>query len=269
MTYAKIGPEGGLIPTIDRDEHIMEAAAELGRIDWAPYLTNGLWNDTHDEGTLVGVPTNLEFHDASTPLAKAHGKVGFWTAGHLFDRADPSSWELYTSHVPTANDLDRADYFWQVAQMLKGLPRPLGFSAHGDMALSPCRRRIVWCRVKQAAVCDLPKNPDATAELLKGSPLELLRKGLAAAVEEDPEACEACDCETCRKGVGSAAPPAPVEERAQIAQPAPEDGFTPTGSLAMDNLTRAVMRRFFVDQATAERWIRRHFQRSRTGGSRG
>jgi hypothetical protein len=285
MTYGKLGPDGGVVPTVDRDGQVMEAARELGHIDWSPYLDGGLWNDTHNEAVIVGAPTNLEFHDGSTPLSQAHGKVGFWTTGHLFDRNDPSSWELYTdtsrwpSGRPSEAELDRADHFWELAQLLKGLPRPIGFSAHGSMALSPCRKRIIWCQVRQAAVCELPKNPDATAELLKGSPLELLvmRKAVPRA---DTNPCAKCKCPpwscdgllrkggrsvanaTTRGGTGSM----PLDELGAGTKPEGrnDEGFTPTGHPTMDRVLLAVMRLYFVDQPTAEKWVRRHLLRQRS-----
>jgi len=273
MTYGKLGPQGGVIPTVDRDGHVMEAARELGHIDWTPYLEQGLWNDTHNEEVIVGVPTSLEFHDGTTELSKSHGKLGFWTAGHLFDRNDPRSWELYTDRKPSEDELARSDHFWMLANMLKGLPRPLGFSAHGHMALSPCKKRVVWCRVKQSAICELPKNPDTTAEMLKGSPLEIMRKGM------DLASGRGCTCDCCALPLSKASPqfePAlntggdGQPTRAELTRPDVDDlaidqNFKPTGNHGLDDLLRAIMRRFFVDQGTASRWISKHFQGTASG----
>ena len=182
MTYGKIGPDGGIVPTVDRDGHIAEAASQLGSIDWSPFIERGVWNDNHT-AEAVGIPWSLEFHDGTTALSQSHRKVGFWTTGWLFDRRDPESWrglldEDGRPRRPTATEFDRADYYYECAQALAGTPRPIGFSAEGDMVLSPCRTRIVWARVRKASVCDLPRNPDSTTELLvQGSPLEQLRKG--------------------------------------------------------------------------------------------
>ncbi len=194
MTYGKLGPDGGIVPTVDRDDHIFEAASELGKIDWTPYVNNGVWNDTHTP-LAVGIPWSLEFHDGTTALSQAHRKVGFWTTGWLFDRRDPESWrglvdEAGAPRRPTREEFDRADHFYECAQSLSGTPRPIGFSAEGDMMVSPCRTRIVWARVRKASICELPRNPDSTTELLvQGSPLEGLRKGMMA---RPP--CGRCSC---------------------------------------------------------------------------
>lgn len=210
MTYGKIGPDGGIIPTTDREGQVMEAARELGHIDWSNYLTPrfeerhhqveetgewvdewvGHWNDTHDAKTLVGVPESLEFHDGSTNLSREHGKVGFWTTGHLWDREDPQSWTRYTDYVPDEAELAKADFYWGLAELLDGYPRPLGFSAHGRMALSPCRKRVLAAWVDANAVAQVPVNPDATAEMLKSSPLAFIRKGMVG----DNSECGSCQC---------------------------------------------------------------------------
>lgn len=192
-TYGKIGPDGGIVPTVDRDGQNFQAAGRLGDIDFSEYLLKGLWNDTHDENRIVGRATSLEFHNGTTELSKAHGKVGFWTTGHLFDRSDPQSWDGL-DHPPSPVELQRADHFWKLATLLKGTPRPLALSAHGRMLLSPCRQRIIWAEVRQSAVCETPVNPDATLEPLelarKTGIYELLRKGVGG------RACGACRCTT-------------------------------------------------------------------------
>lgn len=168
-TYGKIGPTGGIIPTTDRDDQVFEAARSLGQIDWSAYQKGGRWNDTHNEAILVGIPTSLEFHPETSDLAKSHGKVGFFTTGHLFDRADPGSWEGL-GRRPTGEEFQRADYFWGLANLLKGEPRTLALSAHGLMATAPDdKSRIVFAIIRQAAVCEVPVNPDATLEILEHS----------------------------------------------------------------------------------------------------
>ena len=203
-TYGKIGPNGGVIPTTDRQGHIFEAARAIGLIDFSDYLAKGRWNDTHIGYTeetkhlpkvFVGLPTGLEFHGEHTQLAKAHKKVGFWTEGHLFDRTDPRSWTMFGDYEPTSADLARADYFWGLATMLKGMPRPLGFSAQGKLLLSPCKKRIIWAKIEHNAVCEVPQNPDASA-----LPLHL-------AVPEGsfvlPEMVGAIPCADCRCPAGA------------------------------------------------------------------
>jgi hypothetical protein len=201
MTYGKMMPDGKVVETKDRDGHVVEAAREVGMIDFTEYRKGGLWNDTHDESVIVGIPTALEFHGVESPMAKSHGKVGWYTEGHLFDRHDPRSWAGLRGangrpRTPTPHELDRADHFHRLANLLKGTPRPLGLSAHGQMMLTP-ENRIVWAKVPAAAVCELPVNPDATLEPLmkamRGVPLhEVLAKSvnaatLAAAVPQDLE----------------------------------------------------------------------------------
>ena len=271
MTYAKLAADGSLVETVDRDRHVVEAARELGKIDWQPYVKGGFWNDTHDEQTIVGVPTLLEFHDQHTELAKAHRKVGFFTAGHLFDRKDPSSWMLYTDRVPTERELDASDRFWTIATMLKGMVRPLGLSAHGKMALSPCRSRIIWCQVSQAAVCELPKNPDATLEpmelAVRGAqlPIELLRKGMVGR-----RACGACSCPpwACegllrKSGEDGKPQPLPGETESQASFEGERiDQF----ETELDDLITILETQFFLSREDATNYLARFFRRSARNG---
>lgn len=177
---------------MDREKQWFEAAQALGQIDFSEYLAKGRWNDTHlwddkaNTGVMVGIPTELEYHDETSPLAKAHRKVGWWTEGHLFDRHDPESWTRFGAE-PTAEDLDRADYYWQLGQLLKGTPRALGISAHGKMLLSPCGKRIIWAKVQHAAVCEVPQNPDSLLY-----PLRMAVPIHRTMVGANP--CESCAC---------------------------------------------------------------------------
>jgi len=281
ITAGYLGPDGGLIPTVDRDQQTFDAAKELGRIDWDHYMAKGLWNDTH-KPPKVGRPLTVEFHDGTTALSKAHGGiVGFWTVGELWDRSNPDSWKG-AGHTPTPVELDRADHFWSVAQMFKaaGAGRTLGLSADGLMALSKCRKRILWAKVNEAAVAELAKNPDATVEpvvlddavlasMTKAvdgtdlSPLALVRPGMIDGIGCDG-ACEACgrDCEsrsTLRLTKATAETIAPT---------VPEDleggGEKPTEKLAgaedrdpeeIEALTQGLMEKFQVSRATARRWL--------------
>ena len=255
MTYGKIGPDGGIVPTVDRDGHTVEAARQLGHIDWSVYLKGGRWNDTHDESVVVGIPETLEFHDGTTALSKAHGKVGFWTTGRIIDPADPTSWaEL--NRTPTPREFERADHFWAAAHMLKGSPRPLGLSAHGKMALSPCQKRIIYAEVTDAAVCETPVNPDATLEpmelAVRGSPLAFLRKGMVGA-----QACRTCRCppgacEGLLRKAGTTA--------GSLGALAPEDleGAARQAKPSTSSLVELIMQRSGVDRATAMRWVAEH-----------
>ena len=266
LTYGKRHPDGSITPTVDRDQQTIEAARELGHIDWAPYVDKGLWNDTHDEAVIVGVPETLEFHDGQTELSRAHGKVGFWTTGHLWDRNDPTSWTAYTDYVPSEEELERADHYWQLAELLEGLPRPLALSAHGEMALSPCGSRVIWCRVRQAAVCELPKNPDATLEILaKGGPLLELRKGM---VGRDP--CRTCTCPpwACDRLLRKATPTATDGSVDPTGGSYPNEAQDPdsrqarTSRPGLDTLIEMLVEQYFIDRKTAERWVARFFRRA-------
>ena len=258
IVYALLGPDGGIVPVTDRDDQVFDAARQLGLIDWSGYLTKGVWNDTHDEAITVGLPETLEFHDDTTELAKAHGKVGYWTTGHLLDRDDPTSWDLL-GRTPRPHELDRADYFWDTAHLLKGTPRPIAFSAHGSMRLSPCRKRITYAKVDAFALCDTPINPGATAEpmqLGRRSPVEILRK---AVVGGDP--CRSCRCPpgACqgllRKGTGAGL------SALDLAPLTPENLEAHAITLPPDPLVQSVMDRARVDRETAERWCRQHTAR--------
>ena len=217
-TYGKLGPDGAVVPTEDRDGQVFEAAKQLGDIDWSAYVRGGLWNDSHrapfpdgswppsapgpvGKAVYVGIGTRLEFHGADSPLAQAHGKVGFFTVGHLWDRTDPSSWQDYTDYTPSAEDLDKADEFWRLANILEDAGATLGFSAHGVARLSKCGRRILHAQIVGAAVCTGPRNPDATVAIAKGlagdvsldalDPARALR-GAKPAVDARP--CGRCSC---------------------------------------------------------------------------
>lgn len=257
--YGRRGPHGGIVPTQDRDGHVFEAARSLGQIDWSPYLRSGLWNDTHrkwPEGhpkagqhkAIVGLPVMLEFHDGTTALSKAHGKLGFWTAGHLFDRADPNSWELYTDHKPSPEDLDRADYYWALSDLLKGLPRPLGISCEGKMALDKATRtKILFAIVENAAVCEIPKNADATLEQMEFAvaqgPLEILAKAL----------------DTASGGVHSESPGV----RAIVPEDLEGDAQGDAQGDTLGRLLELVMERFQVTRETAQRWVKTFLLRSK------
>ena len=208
--WAMIGGDGALIPVVDRDNQTMDCAAELAGIDWTVYLQRGrgFWNDTHKGGQpgnrqiKLGIGRTLQFHDAASPFAQEHRKVGWWTEGHLWDRDDSDSWRLYTDYQPTALDLERADAFWKVARYLDGSGRPLGFSVDGRMRTSACGRRIIWARVDEIALALGPSNPACTVEpqapLAKavdmvGEGLSRLPAGLIGA-REAPAACGACSC---------------------------------------------------------------------------
>jgi hypothetical protein len=257
MTYGQIGSDGVVVPTRDRDGHVSDVASQLGLIDWTAYLKGGRWNDTHHADIIVGLPDDLEFHDGTTPMSKAHGKVGFWTRGHLFDRHDTSSWDGL-GRTPTEHEFERADHFWQLAQLLKGTPRPIALSAHGKMALSPCKSRIIYAQVGAAAVCEIPKNPDSTLEILqaswKGTPLEVMRKGM---VGRSP--CRTCSCPVgACEGMFKAAQggSAIIPEDLEGAAPKPLR-FDDT-SEARERLLTLIERRYLVDRPTAIRWLKNY-----------
>lgn len=267
-TYGKIDENGRVVPTVDRQGHIFEAARTIGQIDFSDYLGKGRWNDTHLKPKVwVGVPTSLEHHDESSELAKAHRKVGWWTEGHLYDRFDPRSWTLFGDYEPTVEDLAKADHFWQIATMLRGLPRPLGFSAEGQMLLSPCKSRIIWARVDGNAVCEVPQNPDTAA-----SPLALAVPDGTPLVPEMAGRlpCDTCSCPAgarCKLTAASAAA-APLAKAQTIGRgtfASAGDPYDPTTLVEVrhreaagttdDDLIALVMRRFGVTQRTARRWV--------------
>jgi len=162
-TYGVLSENGGIIPTADRDGQVMEAASALGLIDFQEYLRTGLWNDTHDDTVIVGRSDGLEFHNGSTKLSQAHRKVGYFTAGHLFDPANPAS---FGDYKPSPKELERSDYFWDLASSTLGeTDRGLAFSAHGRMWTDPTNTRILTAKIDQVAVCETPVNPYCPAEI--------------------------------------------------------------------------------------------------------
>jgi len=264
MTYGKLTADGIVVPTVDREGHVMEAARELGLIDFSDYLRKGVgvWNDTHKPEIIVGLPDTLEFHDGSTAMSKAHGKVGFWTSGHLFDRTDPGSWDGLRDdrgrpRVPTPQEFSRADHFWRLSQLLKGTPRPLALSADGSMWVSRCGGRIVRAKVEAAAVCELPQNPDTTLEPMlmsvAGTPLDFLRPGMVSG-------------EFCRCGDDSCSMSKAVHAgSSSMAAMAPEDleGSKPDDGVNMARLVDMVAERFKLSQKDAQRWVADYLKRMR------
>lgn len=263
-TYGKVLPDGSVVETQDRQGHVFEAARTVGQIDFAPYLQRGVWNDTHTPGA-VGKPTSLEHHDGTTELSKAHGKVGWWTEGHLWDRQDPRSWTLFGAYEPTSADLDRADYYWSLATMLKSVPRPLGFSAEGHMLLSPCRKRIVWAQVTKNAVCEMPQNPDAIA-----MPLALAGD---ARLDLDMLGRSPCDTCTCPPGARCATRPTLAlakaarrqQDTAAIEPEAANNTLSGTNREADphetdaetdDHMVELICRTYLVPRDAAVRWVR-------------
>lgn len=211
-TYATILDDGTLQPVVDREQQVFEAAGRLEAIDWSGYLNGGLWNDTHraplpggempdaamgQSTRYVGVPTMLEFCGAEHYIGQQQRRVGWFTAGHLWDRDDPSSWELYTDHVPTEEELARADEFWRLAQLRAELGTALGFSVHGYMWVSRCKRRILQAQINGLAVCETPANPACPA-----MPVELAIAAKAvpevvigsADVADEVRPCGRCSC---------------------------------------------------------------------------
>lgn len=262
--WAQIMPDGRLVPVIDRDDQTMDCAAELAGIDWSSYLARGrgFWNDSHKGGIpgnraiKVGIGRILQFHDADSPFAQEHGKVGWWTAGHIWDRDDPASWQLYTDYIPTSADLGRADAFWNVSQRLDGLNRPLGFSVDGRMRTSPCGRRIIWARVEEIAVAIGPSNPACTVEPVLAKSvgddgLAFLRPGLIGR-DETPAACGACSCgpNACglrRLAKSMAADVAPLAPESRsgvdVPQSVPPDGPAGPSSPSSADVPTSVVRR--------------------------
>ena len=279
ITYGKLDANGGVTPTRDRDGQTFDAAETVGRIDWSDYLAKGIWNDTHAgmvtgadgkktyDASLdipVGFPTMLEYHGADSPLAKAHGKVGFWTEGALFDRADPRSW-MALGRDPTEQEFARADRMWHLATLLKAGPRGLGFSAEGKMLLSPCGKRILWAKVQRAAVCEVPVNPDATAMMLAVSGAHVAPEMVGA----DP--CGNCRCPAgarCPKPLHKASPMSAAgngvdAETISLKDERPEPATTPEAlERKIARLTRLLVLRNGCTEAEATAWIARWLQQN-------
>jgi len=199
-TYGTLGPDGGIIPTKDREGHTFEAARQLGLIDWTGYLTKGvgIWTHNH-KGPRVGIPQALEYHDGSTHLSQLHRKVGFWTRGHLFEEGNEASWAAL-GKKPTKKEFEHADQCWELADLEKG-SRGLGFSVEGKMRLSRCKSRILKASVVRAALLEFPHNPDATAEAMaKGLAFDFLRKGMLGREECGKCSCPADGCEVALAG---------------------------------------------------------------------
>jgi hypothetical protein len=178
-TSHELLPDGSMVPVVDRAQQVFTAAASSATCNADPYTGWGLWNHEH-QPVFVGVPTYLEFCGPKHPLAIEHGKVGLWTEGHLFDPADPRSWEDFAPGrpasiwgaipkpegrlVPTAAELAQADTYWRVATALEPTGRGIGFSAHGVTAV--VGRELPRAVLTQAAVCMTPMNPHAMAQPL-------------------------------------------------------------------------------------------------------
>jgi len=167
--------------------------------------------------------------------------VGFWTTGHLFDPADPYSWEgfLPREKWPSRHALERSDHFWNLGHLLKGTPRPLGLSAEGRMQTSPDKKRILKAIVTKAAIAEVPVSPDTTVEIMefarKVREFRLSKGGVHAddissmksLVPEDLEGKAASD----RDGQED------VQEKQRL------------------ELVQLLQLRYGVSAATAERWI--------------
>lgn len=183
-TYGQIADDGSIVPTVDREGQVMEAASDISGIDWSGYMRKGLWNDRHDRTTIIGRPLSLEYHDASSPFAQLHRKVGFYGTGALFDANDSES---FGDYKPSSRELSAADGYWQAAQE----PCNVSFSVDGVCKMSPCRKRVTNAWVDQMALYKGPlaHNPDAVVEQVGSTPFEWLRKGM---VGDGP--CAKCVC---------------------------------------------------------------------------
>ena len=296
--WALLGADGSVQPVVDRDGQTMDCAAEITGIDWSGYLREGggHWNAYHDHNLpiplrgqpgnrrqKVGISTLLEYHDTESPFAREHRKVGWWTAGHLWDREDPDSWRLYTSYVPTAEDLALADHFWTVAQRLGDTDRGLGFSVDGRMRTSPCGKRIIWAGVSEMAIAEVPANPASSVEVLElakaaAGGAELRELVLTKAPRLDAGAsspCGACRCgpNACQRvlrksfaaDVAALAPASMGATAASVATPA-----GPSPIPLLDRLKALLVNRYWLDEPTAARvapQLLAVLQRRRTRGT--
>jgi hypothetical protein len=159
---AEVRKLGGFLTTAKRDldgQRIL-AALEKGAIDFDPYRQYGAWNDNHHylvDGIpfkiTIGYPIALEFQK---------GK-GWYTEGVLFDD-DPSG----DGGLP----VQRANYYWDLAKALERMKpqvnRSIGLSVEGQInRISPDKQDILQATVINAAVAEVPKNPDCALSILK------------------------------------------------------------------------------------------------------
>ncbi len=247
-----VAEDGTSRVTPDRDDQDVEIATRLGRVDWSRYIAKGMWNDNHlaplpsgawpphaaarlragkRSPVYVGVATGLVYATPDSDLAKAHGKWGFYTWGHLFDPDDPASWKNYTDHVPTDEDLERATYYYDIAKSLDNTDTRIGFSIHGSADFSACRRRIVGVSIPEVAICTAPRMPGATADILKGQAIEMQmgRAQVTTAV------CGRCSCPP-----GSCLAILKGMEAADIGPALPQDLEGYTRDSARDSVAAAV-----------------------------
>lgn len=177
---------GGMLttPRLDRQNQYLDAAVIDGALDFSEYREFGRWNDTHwtpnGQKVTVGFPESLEF---------IPGK-GWYTEGRLLP------------NVPNGGlAVERANYYWGLAKaMQKGhFDRSLGLSAEGFVTdLSECKQHILKAKVRNAAVCEVPINPDCE--------LRILEKAFGST--------QGCDCSQCLKkamGTGDAAAMVPED----------------------------------------------------------
>jgi len=153
---------GGFLTTAAKDLMGQEliAAIDEKALDFSPYRKHGRWNDNHyvfnRDGSkyqvTVGFPTDLEFHK---------GK-GWYTEGYLLPD-DPD--------LADTEPLRRANYYWALAQIYHKHPelgKSLGFSIEGNTdEETPDKKKILKATVYNAAVTEVPINPECQATILK------------------------------------------------------------------------------------------------------
>ncbi len=278
-TWANIGEDGSLAEAVDRDDQVMDAASDIDKIDWSRYLDGGLWNDQHiaplpngqmprraqgKDPIYVGVPTGLEWCPPGHELAQAHRKAGWFTWGHLFDRRNPDSWRAHTTYVPTPTDLDRADYYFELANLMKAeSDTSLAFSVHGLMATSPCGKRIVWATVNGLALCTVPSNPGATAELIRGLHTPDIVLGRAKVGTTEPRPCGRCSCppglcgQVLRKSQVNDGTDVESGRESTGAENGPDTTVTKRDRFIAnrDKIISSIMRLHNVDESTANQWF--------------
>lgn len=179
------GDTGEVIPTKDHEGEYMLAAMRPGSFDISDLVPRGYFNDSHT-ALLIGIPERVEFCGPGSELSTRDGKVGYYDWGHILDRNDPLSWSnpdgtprmrmlkdgtvTDEPFVPTREELDRADWFWDRGLKMQQEGRTLGQSIQGRKSTQPCAdgRCIVRARVNQIAILEYPHNPDATIETMDG-----------------------------------------------------------------------------------------------------
>lgn len=147
---------GGIMSTARRDRQ-GEKVIQKG-IDVAPFMSNGHFNDNHDQATsaIVGYPEHCHYDDDLD---------GWYVEGYVI------------------KGTKRSDDIWELAKALQDTPRRLGFSIEGRVLERGADKTIKKALIRNVAITNCPVNTDATWDVLAKSfyePPTQLQKALAA-----------------------------------------------------------------------------------------